>query len=104
MDYVLTCFVSLQAKLPENRTNIDSSELSPDKEFLQEREEVRWTPSVAVDDDLVTFLQAARSMAAFARMCDGGSSEDGLTAANSDETTFNALDVVRFYACSYIHS
>ena len=33
-------------------------------------------------------------MAAFAGMCDGGSTEDGCTAASMDETTINALDTV----------
>ena len=36
-----------------------------------------------------------RSMAAFAGMCDGGSTEDGCIAASMDETTINALDTVR---------
>ena len=33
-------------------------------------------------------------MAAFAGMCDGGSTEDGCNAASMDETTINALDTV----------
>lgn len=71
-------------------------ELSPDPEFGKEREEVRWVPSVALDGDLVMYLRAARSMAAFAGMCDGGSAEDGCIAASRDGTTINALDVVSF--------
>ena len=35
-----------------------------------------------------------RSMAAFAGMCDGGSTEDGCQAASMDETTMNAMDKV----------
>ena len=33
-------------------------------------------------------------MAAFAGMCDGGSTDDGCQAASMDETTINALDTV----------
>lgn len=36
-----------------------------------------------------------RSMAAFAGMCDGGSTEDGCVAASRDDTTLNALNTVR---------
>lgn len=35
-----------------------------------------------------------RSMAAFAGMCDGGSTEDGCLAASRDDTTLNALNMV----------
>lgn len=34
-------------------------------------------------------------MAAFAGMCDGGSTEDGCLAASRDDTTLNALNTVR---------
>lgn len=37
----------------------------------------------------------SRSMAAFAGMCDGGSTEDGCLAASRDDTTLNALNMVR---------
>lgn len=40
------------------------------------------------------YLRAARSMAAFQGMCDGGSPEDGCMAASRDDTTINAFDVV----------
>jgi hypothetical protein len=40
-----------------------------------------------------------RSMAAFAGMCDGGSTEDGCFAASRDDTTANALDVL--HECEY---
>ena len=33
-------------------------------------------------------------MAAFAGMCDGGSTDDGCHAASMDDTTINALDTV----------
>ncbi|XP_044741300.1 arginine-glutamic acid dipeptide repeats protein isoform X4 [Chrysoperla carnea] len=57
-------------------------------------EELRWVPSIAVDSDLLMYLRAARSMAAFAGMCDGGSPEDGCAAASRDHTTLNALQVL----------
>ncbi|XP_023225792.1 arginine-glutamic acid dipeptide repeats protein-like isoform X5 [Centruroides sculpturatus] len=56
-------------------------------------EELRWTPGVP-DCDLMMYLRAARSMAAFAGMCDGGSAEDGCLAASRDDTTINALDLL----------
>lgn len=51
---------------------------------------------MTLDSDLLMYLRAARSMAAFAGMCDGGCPEDGANAASRDDTTINALDVVRF--------
>lgn len=50
-----------------------------------------------LDTDLLMYLRAARSMAAFAGMCDGGCPEDGANAASRDDTTINALDVVSFF-------
>lgn len=46
------------------------------------------------DCDLIMYLRAARSMAAFVGMCDGGSPEDGCLAASRDDTTINALELV----------
>lgn len=51
---------------------------------------------MTLDGDLVMYLRAARSMAAFAGMCDGGSAEDGCIAARRDGTTINAMDVVGY--------
>lgn len=59
--------------------------------------ELRWTPTVP-DCDLMMYLRAARSMAAFAGMCDG-SADDGYTAATRDDTTINALELL--HECSY---
>ncbi len=73
---------------------MNALDASPDPEFTKEREEVRWVPSVTLDGDLVMYLRAARSMAAFAGMCDGGSAEDGCIVARRDGTTINAMDVV----------
>lgn len=65
-----------------------------DKEVDErELEETRWSPGVVLDGDLLVYLRAARSMAAFQGMCDGGV-EDGCLAASRDDTTINALDVV----------
>lgn len=50
-----------------------------------------------LDTDLLMYLRAARSMAAFAGMCDGGCPEDGANAASRDDTTINALDVVSLF-------
>ncbi|XP_066297468.1 arginine-glutamic acid dipeptide repeats protein-like isoform X2 [Branchiostoma lanceolatum] len=73
------------AKLPEyNPNRQDDGEL---------QEELVWTPKVN-DCDLLMYLRAARSMAAFAGMCDGGSPDDGCLAASRDETTINALDTL----------
>lgn len=49
---------------------------------------------MTLDSDLIMYLRAARSMAAFAGMCDGGCPEDGANAASRDDTTINALDVL----------
>lgn len=52
---------------------------------------------MTLDSDLLMYLRAARSMAAFAGMCDGGCPEDGANAASRDDTTINALDVVGIF-------
>lgn len=48
---------------------------------------------------LFCVLWINRSMAAFAGMCDGGSTEDGCLAASRDDTTLNALNTVS--ACNF---
>lgn len=60
---------------------------------MTENEELVWMPGVN-DCDLLMYLRAARSMAAFAGMCDGGSTEDGCIAASRDDTTLNALNTL----------
>lgn len=57
-----------------------------------------------MDSDLLMYLRAARSMAAFAGMCDGGCPEDGANAASRDDTTINALDVVSLETRSFEHT
>lgn len=80
----------IYACLPDMRVNgpLGSGEFGPGGE------ELRWLPAQATDRDLVMYLRAARSMAAFAGMCDGGSPDDGCVAASRDDTTINALDVL----------
>lgn len=46
------------------------------------------------DRDLLVYLRAARSMAAYAGMCDGGSADEGCIAASRDDTTINAFHIV----------
>ena len=46
------------------------------------------------DANLLTYLQASRSIAAFAGMCDRGNTDDMYEAAESDMTTIYALDVL----------
>uniref|UniRef100_A0A5F8GBU7 Arginine-glutamic acid dipeptide repeats protein n=1 Tax=Monodelphis domestica TaxID=13616 RepID=A0A5F8GBU7_MONDO len=79
---------SHQAKLPELQPFP-----SPDGDPVTQHEELVWMPGVN-DCDLLMYLRAARSMAAFAGMCDGGSTEDGCVAASRDDTTLNALNTL----------
>ncbi|XP_077429079.1 arginine-glutamic acid dipeptide repeats protein isoform X1 [Vanacampus margaritifer] len=79
---------SHQAKLPELQPRP-----APASHSQAESEELMWTPGVN-DCDLLMYLRAARSMAAFAGMCDGGSTEDGCLAASRDDTTLNALNML----------
>uniref|UniRef100_A0A668VTQ4 Arginine-glutamic acid dipeptide repeats protein n=1 Tax=Oreochromis aureus TaxID=47969 RepID=A0A668VTQ4_OREAU len=77
-----------KAKLPELQPFP-----SPGGQAITENEELVWMPGVN-DCDLLMYLRAARSMAAFAGMCDGGSTEDGCLAASRDDTTLNALNTL----------
>nr|XP_057944264.1 arginine-glutamic acid dipeptide repeats protein isoform X2 [Doryrhamphus excisus] len=79
---------SHQAKLPELQPRP-----APASHAQTDSEELMWTPGVN-DCDLLMYLRAARSMAAFAGMCDGGSTEDGCLAASRDDTTLNALNML----------
>ncbi|XP_037076239.1 arginine-glutamic acid dipeptide repeats protein-like [Pollicipes pollicipes] len=82
---------SHQAKLPEYRGSPHAG--IPPRPTGAEEERL-WAPGRAADSDLLMFLRAARSMAAFAGMCDGGSTDEGCAAASRDDTTQNALDVL----------
>ncbi|XP_022096937.1 arginine-glutamic acid dipeptide repeats protein-like [Acanthaster planci] len=77
---------SHQAVLPELRPK----EKQPSGLVITRHEELTWRP-VIHDSDLKMYLQAARSMAAFVGMCDGGSPEEGCEVASKDDTTINAL-------------
>ena len=55
---------------------------APDEEY----EVLTWKPGVA-DNDLVMYLRAARSMAAFAGMCDGGPTDACVTGKTRDMPT-----------------
>ncbi|XP_026162759.1 arginine-glutamic acid dipeptide repeats protein isoform X2 [Mastacembelus armatus] len=79
---------SHQAKLPELQPRP-----APGLQIQTDSEDLMWTPGVN-DCDLLMYLRAARSMAAFAGMCDGGSTEDGCLAASRDDTTLNALNML----------
>lgn len=79
--------------MPEYRPGVPPEELPPDPEFLKDREELRWVPAMTLDMDLLMYLRAARSVAAFAGMCDNGSSENCVTVSR-DDTTINALDTL----------
>ncbi|XP_060073172.1 arginine-glutamic acid dipeptide repeats protein-like isoform X3 [Ylistrum balloti] len=85
---------SHQARLPELKRDVMPSQMPEKMEYW---EELRWRPNAVMDGDLMMYLRAARSVAAFAGMCDGGSTEDGCQAASMDETTINAMDTLHRY-------
>lgn len=74
------------------------SQLAIDSRDAEITAELRWTPGVP-DCDLMMYLRAARSMAAFAGMCDGGNSTDDCNPATRDDTTINALELL--HECNY---
>ena len=84
---------SHQARLPDYAGNVMPADMPEKCEAL---EDLRWSPGLP-DCDLMMYLRAARSMAAFVGMCDGGSAEDGCFAASRDDTTINALELVSIY-------
>lgn len=82
-----------------NSTNANNdSQLAIDSRDAEISAELRWTPGVP-DCDLMMYLRAARSMAAFAGMCDGGNSTDDCNPATRDDTTINALELL--HECNY---
>ena len=50
-----------------------------------------WEPGRIHDHDLLMYLRAGRSMAAFAAMCDGETPEEGFVVANRDGIGLNAI-------------
>ncbi|XP_052284334.1 arginine-glutamic acid dipeptide repeats protein-like isoform X2 [Dreissena polymorpha] len=79
-----------QAKMPECRPNTAPDDM-PDRSYTLET--VQWHPKAVIDNDLMMYLRAARSVAAFAGMCDGGNT-DGCQAAAMDDTTINAMHML----------
>lgn len=79
-------------------TNNNDSQSAIDCKDAEISAELRWTPGVP-DCDLMMYLRAARSMAAFAGMCDGGNSTDDCNPATRDDTTINALELL--HECNY---
>ena len=71
-----------------------SSSLETEEEEQENKrwETVVWSSQHISDENLLTYLQAARSIAAFAGMCDRGNAEDMYDAAQDDSITANALD------------
>jgi arginine-glutamic acid dipeptide repeats protein len=57
-------------------------------------EQSKWKCFKISDQDLLTYLQAARSIAAFVGMCDRGNTDDMYDAVQRDDTTINALNIV----------
>ncbi|XP_033104593.1 arginine-glutamic acid dipeptide repeats protein-like [Anneissia japonica] len=80
-----------QAVLPQLRPKP-----KPNGQTLTDKEELTWKTRIE-DVNLLMYLRAARSMAAFVGMCDGGSPEDGCDAASKDVTTINALKILHHY-------
>ena len=83
--------------------NLSSSRLSPPGEprhvtTSRTLEEIRWVPGAARDMDLIMYLRAARSMAAYAGLVDTGGTE-GCKAASHDDTTIAALEIVSHGEC-----
>lgn len=79
------CF--LQAQLPEYQP-IENYRSEDDED--RDLEDPRWRPNVFLDNDLLMYITAARSIAAFQGMCE----EDGCIAASRDDTTITAFDVL----------
>ncbi|KAL4221663.1 hypothetical protein ACF0H5_019920 [Mactra antiquata] len=80
-----------QARMPECKPNVPPTEMPERSDVL---ETFVWQPKGVIDGDLRMYLRAARSVAAFAGMCDGGSMEEGCQAAQMDDTTMNAMHML----------
>ncbi|XP_018015061.1 arginine-glutamic acid dipeptide repeats protein isoform X2 [Hyalella azteca] len=89
---------SHQAKLPEFEPQIPGEPRVV--QTTRPLEEIRWLPGMAKDTDIIMFLRAARSMAAYAGLVDSGSTE-GCKAASHDDTTIAALEIL--HSCDYDH-
>ncbi|CAG0919811.1 unnamed protein product [Notodromas monacha] len=80
-----------QADLPDCQGEIDPEDMP---ETCEDWEELRWCPGLTSDNDLLMYLRASRSIAAFAGMSFGVSTEEGSTFASRDDTTLNALSIL----------
>ena len=88
---------SHQALLPTCQTHdplAQSAAEPPPPHPASSWEALIWKHKQISDAHLLTYLQAARSIAAFAGMCDRGNADDMYEAAESDMTTIYALDVL----------
>lgn len=65
-----------------------------DEEANRVWEECVWQSGCISDACLLRYLNSARSIAAFAGMCNRGSADDMYEAAQSDQTTIYAIDVL----------
>ncbi len=75
----------------------DCPECTPDvpiEERPEPEEELTWEPGRIHDHDLLMFLRAGRSMAAFAAMCDGESPDDGFKIASKDGIAATAIQLL----------
>lgn len=91
---LLFSFDPPQATLPDYQP-IENYRSEDDEE--RDLEDPRWTPGIYIDNDLLMYLTAARSISAFQGMCE----EDGCMAASRDDTTINAFDVVSSHPLFY---
>ena len=71
-------FNAAQSQFIPEATPYEAKENDSENESENEYESLTWKPGVA-DTDLVMYLRAARSMAAFAGMCDGGPTDACIT-------------------------
>ena len=77
--------------MPPCHTDLKANDLA---EGCDKWETCTWRYKSISDANLLTYLQAARSIAAFAGMCDRGNADDMYDAAQSDSTTIYAIDVL----------
>jgi arginine-glutamic acid dipeptide repeat-containing protein len=83
---------SHQAKLPACNSTPTRPEDMPER--CEDLETCVWKNRCIEDADLLIYLQAARSLAAFGGMCQTGNTEDMYDNAQSDSTTIYAISVL----------
>ena len=79
-----------QANPPECTPDVPIEERSDG----EHHEEMSWEPGRIHDHDLLMYLRAGRSMAAFAAMCDGETPEEGFVVATRDGIGLNAIQLL----------